>query len=307
MSFLKESVNRRHFMKVAALGAAPAMFGAKAGMYLSLNGTLTGGKPGWPEFARLAARVGYGGVDVNLGAAMKEGVDATRALLAELKIKPSMVSLPVPVRGEEGAFKTALQRLEESAKFAAAIGCGRMTTVVPAASGTPKAELLKLYKDRLTAVGEVLQRSKIRLGLEFLGPLHIRTSQPHEFIWRMSEMLEFGKECGPNIGLLLDSWHWYHAGATAADILAAGKSRIVHVHVSDCVKQTPEQVRDNQRVMPGEGVIDLVAFFKALKRTGYQDGVSPEVLGRIPKDMAPEDGARMGLNTTLAIMRKAKV
>jgi sugar phosphate isomerase/epimerase len=73
------------------------------------------------------------------------------------------------------------------------------------------------------------------------------------------------------------------------------------------VKQTPEQVRDNQRVMPGEGVIDLVGFFKALKKTGYQDGVSPEVLGRIPKDMPPEDGAKLGLSTTLAVMRKAKV
>ena len=64
-------------------------------MYLSLNGSLTGGKVEWPEFARLAARVGYGGVDVNLGAAMKQGLPATKALFAEIKIKASNAGLPV--------------------------------------------------------------------------------------------------------------------------------------------------------------------------------------------------------------------
>ena len=49
------------------------------GMYVSLNGSLTR-QLEWPEFARLAARVGYGGADVNLNGARAEGVEATRAL-----------------------------------------------------------------------------------------------------------------------------------------------------------------------------------------------------------------------------------
>ncbi len=102
----------------------------------------------------------------------------------------------------------------------------------------------------------------------------------------MDEMLEFAKECGPNIGLLLDSWHWHHAGATVADILAAGKSRVVTVHVSDAAKAPPEEVRDNQRLMPGEGVIDLVGFFRALQKIGYEDGVSPEASGPRPQGHA---------------------
>jgi sugar phosphate isomerase/epimerase len=68
-----------------------------------------------------------------------------------------------------------------------------------------------------------------------------------------------------------------------------------------------DQVRDNQRVLPGEGVIDLIGFFQALKRIGYEDGVSPEPLGRIPKEMSPEEGARLGLESALSVMRKAGV
>jgi hypothetical protein len=89
-----------------------------------------------------------------------------------------------------------------------------MNTNVMSSSETPKVELRKVYKTRFTACANVLARSHCRLGLEFLGPLHIRTRFPHEFIWRMNEM----RECGPTVGLLLDSWHWHHAGAAAADI-----------------------------------------------------------------------------------------
>jgi len=274
---------------------------------VSMNGSLTGGKVAWPEFARLAARTGYGGVDVNLGGARRQGLEATRALFAELKIKASNASLGVNYTHDEDAFQAGLKGLAPAAEFVSAIGCPTMLAVFPPASQTPKAEYRKIIRDRVTAMGEVLRASNVRLGLEFLGPLHFRTAQPYEFIYRMDETLAFAKECGPNVGLLLDVWHWYHAGATKADIAAAGKSRIFHVHLSDCVKETPEQVRDNQRVLPGEGVIDLVGFFQALLGIGYEGGVSPEPLGRIPKDMPPEEGARLGLETALKVMRKAGV
>jgi sugar phosphate isomerase/epimerase len=305
-------MNRRDFARTAAalgcaLGRAVPVPGAAGGMYISMNGSLTGGKPAWPDFARLAARTGFGGVDVNLGAAAKEGPEATRALFAEIKIRASNTNLPVPFSRDEDAFQTGIKKLDEAAAFSAAIGCPTMLGILPPASQTPKAELRKILKDRLAAIAETLQRFKIRLALEFLGPLHFRTAQPHEFIWRMDEALEFAKECGPNVGLLLDVWHWYHAGATLADIAAAGRARIFHVHLSDCVAQPPDQVRDNQRVLPGEGVINLTGFLQALRKIGYQDGISPEPIGRIPKEMAPEEGARLGLEATLAVMRKAGV
>ena len=154
---------------------------------------------------------------------------------------------------------------------------------------------------------DVLQKANLRLGLEFLGPLMFRTRAKEPFIWTLPETVALAKEIGPNIGATLDAWHWHHSGGTVADILATDRSRIVHIHVSDAKPQPPEEVRDNQRHMPGEGVIDLVGFFQALKKIGYQDAVSPEPLGRVPEGMTPEDGARLGLDTTLAVMKRAGV
>jgi sugar phosphate isomerase/epimerase len=251
--------------------------------------------------------VGYGGVDVNLGRALGEGVDSTRALLKELNLKPSSIGLPLEFRKDDATFQAGLTKLEPAAQFARAIGCPRMVTYVMSSSDTPKAELRQTLHERFQACAAVLARSEVRLGLEFLGPLHIRKRLPHEFIWRMDEMLEFAKQCGPNVGLLLDSWHWHHAGATPKDILAAGKSRIVHVHLADAPDLPPEKILDNERLMPGDGVIDWNGFLGALRKIGYEDGLSPEIFGKFLKEMTPEEAARRALNGSLAVMRKAGV
>lgn len=310
-------VNRRDFVKstaaaAAAFGIADAASAAPStGMFVALNSALTN-KPGnampWPDFVRLAAKVGYGGADLSLNPAMKDGVDATRSLLAELKLRTSFCSLPVTATGTDEVFQKGMTTLEDNAKFVSAVGCARMMMVLPAASATPADELRKTLKERLTAVAVVLARQNVRLGLEFLGPLQFRTRpNQHEFIWKMNDAVDFAREIGPNIGVVLDSWHWHHSGATVDDIIRAGKSRIVTIHLSDAAKMAPEDVKDNQRLLPGEGVINLVGFFQALKQIGYEDGVSPEVLGRIPGDMSPEEGAKLGLDASLAVMRKAGI
>ena len=233
-------------------------------MYLSLNGVPIGGQLSWPDFARLASRTGFKGVDVMLDPAMTEGLDRTRSLLEELRVRPAFIGMPVEFRKDDAAFRASLPKLEEAAPFAAAIGCPRMMTAIGSSSQTPKDELRRIYKQRFTECANILARSHCRLGLEFLGPLHIRKAFSNEFIWKMNEMLEFAKECGPNVGLTLDAWHWHHAGATPADIIAAGKDRIVVVHFDDAPDLPPDQIRDNQRLLPGEGVINLNGFLQIL-------------------------------------------
>jgi sugar phosphate isomerase/epimerase len=306
-------MNRREFLTAsgavsAAWGLARGAEGAGSGMFVALNTSLVGGKVQWPEFARLAAKVGYGGTDFNLPAAEKEGLDATKDLLAELKLKVSFANLPVnPTRGDEDAFKKGMETLEDQVKFAAGVGCSRMMVVIPPASQTPKEELRMTLLARFQTVGPVLAKYNVRCGFEFLGPLQFRQGMPHPFIWQMNEMVEFAKDCGPSFGVVLDVWHWYHSGAALDDIRQAGNSRIVLVHLSDAARMPPEEVRDNARLLAGEGVIDLVGIFSTLKKMGWEGSVSPEPLGRIPKEMSAEDGARLGLESARAIMRKAGI
>jgi sugar phosphate isomerase/epimerase len=304
--------SRRDFLRSAAaasaaLAAPSSAEAASSGMFVALNSSLTNNQVPWPQFARLAARVGYGGADFTLGAPLKDGAAATGELYRSLNLRPSFCNLPVNPTGPEDAYRKGMDSLEDAAKFVSAIGGHCMMLVVMPSSATPKNELRALMKERLKPVSDLLGKYNLRLGLEFLGPKYFRTRAPFEFIWRMDEMVDFGRELGPNVGVVLDSWHWHHAGATAADIVRAGKQGIILVHISDAAAMDPDKVLDNQRLLPGEGIIDFGAFFGALKKIGFEGSISPEPLGRIPKDMPPEEGARLGLESTLSVMRKAGV
>jgi sugar phosphate isomerase/epimerase len=276
-------------------------------MYLALNSVLVNGRVPWPEFARLASTTGYLAVDLMLTEARKQGLEKTRKLLADLNVVPAVADLPVEFRKDDETFKAGLPGLEEAAPFISALQCPRMITWIMSSMDQPADEVRRVFKRRFTDVATILARSHVRLGLEFLGPLHIRKEKPYEFIWRMNDMLEFAKECGSNVGLLLDAWHWHHAGATKDDILRAGAERIVHIHFDDAAPLPPEQVRDNERLMPGDGVIDLVGFLQSLQAIGYHDALSIEIFGKFVHEMTPENAAKMGLSKARAVFAKAGI
>src|SRR5262245_11428943 len=130
-------MTRRDFIERASYAAAALAFGRPAGaadkMFVSLNGAVTRGVSG-ADRARLAAKLGYGGVDWDLGPAKTAGLEATKALFAELTIVPTIVNLPMarpfPFGGEDAAFAEALKPLAEDAAFTAAVGCSKMMLVL---------------------------------------------------------------------------------------------------------------------------------------------------------------------------------
>ena len=341
---MSASIDRREFLARTALGAAAlavplpsiqtasgtaGVVAAPAGMFVSLPPWAVARNVGWPEQARLAARVGYKGIDWAFGPAKTAGVDATKALLAELGIVPTITNLPIqnPLAGEDAAFETQLSKLGDDAAFSQAIGCRRFQVVLGATTvnGQSKEERWKIVQSRLSAIAGVLAKHDVSLSLEFLGPLIFRRARPRPgapppepgappppppvpFVWTLPETLRLCEASGPNVGVTLDAWHWYHSGGTVADIRAAKGARILHIHVSDAKPMPPEEVQDNMRYLAGEGVIDLVGFFQALKAIGYQGGVAPETIGpRIPDGMPPEESAKLALEATTAILKKAGV
>ncbi len=275
-------------------------------MFAALNRTLTARRTPWPELAALAARAGFAGVDPDIDAAMAAGVASTLEVFQAARVRPSALPLPVDPCKDEEHFQAGLQALPAAARFASAIGCPRMATRLLPSREIPKEQERLRMKRRIAACADILRGHGVWLGLENLGPLHLRRAMPFEFIYRTEEMLDFAVECGPNVGLLLDSWHWHHSGGTAAGIAAAA-GRIVHVHLADSADLPADEVRDMERLMPGEGVIDLDGFLRALQAAGYDGAVSTEVFGRGLAKMTPDEGARLGAETTLATMRKAGV
>jgi sugar phosphate isomerase/epimerase len=270
-------------------------------MFLSLCRVTAGSDLPWHEFVALAATAGYDAVDVDLEAVRREGASATTDLLGRFRLRPAVCGVPVEFRRDETVFRDGMKSLEAFAVLAAGIGCPRMATWVPPAFERAAAEMRSILKSRFTEMAAVLAVHGVRLGLEFISPLHLR-QQGHPCVWQMAEMLDLCRECGPNVGLLLDCWHWHHdPGHSVAQLLEADRDRIVTVHLNDSPDLPPEEIRDNQRLLPGEGVIDLKSFLAALRQVGYQDAVSVEVFGRLT-GLPHAEAARMALQAARSVM-----
>ena len=96
---------RRDLLKGALAAPFTALAAPAAGMFVSLNNSLLPPRVPWPEFVSLAGRTGYGGADLNLDAAMKEGVEATRKRFAAAGIRPGVAGFPIALTADDAAFQ----------------------------------------------------------------------------------------------------------------------------------------------------------------------------------------------------------
>ncbi|MDF2722524.1 MAG: xylose isomerase protein [Paenibacillus sp.] len=238
---------------------------------------------GLERFVQKAAEYGFQAVDTS-GKDIQAWIDATGldgvlASLRQHQVVIGSIGLPVQWRATEAEFRSGLAQLVQDAQAAASLGCTVCCTYIVPSTDYNSAHFMALAVRRLKVCAQLLGTYGIRLGLEFVGPHHQRTMLKHPFIWTASETLDMIEAIGErNVGLLLDSLHAYTAEMSIADIAALRREQIVHVHLNDAPDVPVAAVLDNDRLYPGEGVIDLQAFLDALRHIGYDGVVSQEVL-----------------------------
>ena len=311
------SIDRRTFLTssaAATVGLSLAARTAVAGetRHRKFTMDLTPGMVGisgpLPEIVALAHRHGFESVAPDAGyiAGLSDG--GLEELLADLEAKELVwgtAGLPVDFRRDEETFTDGLERLPEFARHLERAGVTRVATwITPQSDTLTYLENFHRHARRLREVAQVLGARGLRLGLEYVGPKTSWTAGRFPFIHTMKEMQELIAEIGePNVGLLLDSWHWYHADETAEDILALSNEDVVDCHVNDAPADIPkdEQV-DLVRALPAAtGVIDLAAFLGALVQIGYDGPVRAEPFDKELNALDNEAAAAK----TAAAMRKA--
>ncbi|OCT14574.1 xylose isomerase [Paenibacillus pectinilyticus] len=242
------------------------------------------------QFIELAAKYGFQAVDLDaLSLVEAHTVAGARELLEKNGLVVGSIGLPVEWRTTEEAFREGLPKLAQAAEAAAALGCTSCCTYVLPSTDFGAAHFMALATRRLRTCAQILGAYGIRLGLEFVGPHHLRTRWQNPFIWTIDETLDWIDAIGePGVGLLFDSYHWYTNGGTVADIEKLRVDQIVHVHINDAPDVPVADVLDNGRLYPGEGVIDLAGFLQGLHRIGYTGAVAQEILTATPPTDSPE-------------------
>jgi sugar phosphate isomerase/epimerase len=268
-------------------------------MYQALSPGAIGVKTPTLGEALEAAKIGgFGGVEINPGEIADlikaHGKSAVIARFTEAGIKPAGFGLPTDWRGSEEAWQAGLNDLPRLAEAAAAIGATRtMTWIMPCSNDRQLDENRAFHITRFTPIAKILGDYGLSLGLEFIGPKTLRETQKYPFIHTLEDMLAMGREIGPNVGLLLDAYHWYTSHGTIDQLNALTPAQVVYVHVNDAPVGVPvDEQLDGVRDLPGAtGVIDIVGFLQSLRRIGYDGPVTPEPF--VDLSALPSDAARL--------------
>ncbi len=202
-------------------------------------------------------------------------------------------------RKDEATFLATLPRLRSQAAFAAALGCTVAPLGLPPSSELPRTERASVLRKRLRICQEILDEFGIRLALEPVTPMHLRTQHPYAFIFRAPEMLDFALSVSPRCGLAIDSWHWHHGGADPRELEELPPGAVLDVHISDSPDLPPERIRDLERAAPGEGIIDFRTFFGALP---YQGPLTLELFGTRLNGMDAEASVFEAARTARAML-----
>lgn len=200
--------------------------------------------------------------------------------------------LPVEFRRTEDQFRADLGALSAHAQNLADIGVTRIGTwILPGHDSLTYNENMRQHADRLRACARILGQHGITLGLEYIGTPALRHTPRFAFISTGRELKEMIALIGePNVGVILDSYHWYTAQESADDLLIWKNEEIVGVDLNDANAQLPLlQQTDTARELPGAtGVIDLKGFLQSLVKIGYDGPVRAEPFSRTLNQMDNE-------------------
>ena len=134
----------------------------------------------------------------------------------------------------------------------------------------PSVDALDVVAETLRGLAEGVEDLDVDIALEFnWGPL-VKSLR--------SAVLVCKKADHPRLGVLFDPAH-YHTTVTKFEHLNADTVRwIKHVHLNDMADKPGELSDCNaDRVLPGEGILDLPALIAALERHGYDGSYSIEM------------------------------
>ena len=250
-----------------------------------------------PEAITMAHRHGFESVAPDAGFLRSTSESRLSELRDDLKARNLVwgaAGLSVDFRGGPAEFETGLKNLSAEAEALRRAGASRMGTwISPAHKTLTYLANFKQHVGRLREIANVLGDQGVRLGLEYVGPKTSWSRLPFPFIHTLAEMRELIAAIDrPNIGLVLDSWHWYAAHETAADLLSLKGSDVICCDLNDAPAGIPvDEQKDNARELPcATGMIDLKTFLNALVQIGYDGPVRAEPfksdLRRMPAEQA---------------------
>jgi 2-keto-myo-inositol isomerase len=217
---------------------------------------------------QLAAAAGAGFEMVELRAPQLVGVTDLAARLAAHGLRACSINSLEGV-GERDLLDEA-GRLSE---LAASCGCPYVVAVPGRRQDSLAVELARL--------GAACSTEGAQLAFEFMG-----------FEWSAVRSLAQAAAVydGP---LVVDTFHWCLGDGALDALRSLDPGRLALVHVNDAPSTDLTRLGDADRLLPGEGVLDLAPFYAALRDIGYDGVYSVELFSPVSAARARQAMSRL--------------
>lgn len=162
---------------------------------------------------------------------------------------------------------------EELCSVAEAIDCP-FVVVVPGRlpeNGASRDQIINESVRVLRELSDIAAKHNVALAFEFLG----QTDCSVQTLELCNEIVELVNR--PNVGLVLDTFHFYAGGSEFASIEKVQPGNICIFHINDAEDFPREQLTDAHRLFPGYGILPIAEIKRGLDRIGYDRVVSIEI------------------------------
>jgi 2-keto-myo-inositol isomerase len=242
------------------------------------------------EKIRLTAEAGFAGVEpwindiyefIGQGGEVR---DVEKAIADHGLIVPCMIAMRQWAEASELEYPIMLDEAKRRMELAARLGSPYIVATPPR-DPCDIGQIVTRYRDLLNLGREV----GIKPTFEYIG--FFRSTSRLNDAWQVVQEAD-----DPGATLILDSFHSWNSGSTLDDLRAIPGDRISHYHIDDADSTKPMGSQtDPDRVMLGEGCIDLAGEITVLKEIGYEGTVSLELFNEELWERDPLDVLKTGI------------
>lgn len=248
------------------------------------------------EKIAVAAKAGYSGIELwhdDMDAFVADGgsIEDIRKCVDDHGLQvPTTIHIHgwFQPSGDEhtNAMDTARRKLEQ----AQAVGAPHSVAGPP--HGAADRRLGMRHYHELLELGA---RVGVRPAFEYLGFI--------QDLKTIDDAIEIIEGCGhPNACMVLDPFHCYVGEGGVESIAKLSVEQIAVSHFNDAPADPPANTqRDPNRVMPGDGVIDLKRYCDLLRQIDYSGFVSLELFRPDLWEQDPLEVAKVGLEKMRAV------
>jgi 2-keto-myo-inositol isomerase len=268
-------------------------------MKLALNGATTM-KADLVTDIRVAGEAGFDCLEIwaaKLRYFLRTGTtNDLKELFAAHRITPYSINSieHVTFRNREDHLRLRAE-CEELCRIASEIGCPYVVVVPGRLTGdSTREEIVEKSVGTLIELSRIAERYRVGLAFEFLG-------QPDCSVQTLALADEIVRKADqPNLGLVIDSFHFYAGGSTIESIDALDPKRLFIFHINDAEDLPREQLEDRHRLLPGLGILPLDEIVAALRRIGYDRVTSVEIFR---PEYWERDPLKLSLEAQVAVTR----